>query len=157
VLLASHGNAAGDGALQLGRTSLAGKPDHATGRGYHSTQSGELVDVWHWKAVRTHDLGQADDSHFGTPYPAVPGEPRYTGGYKSPTRTTAVVTVTTGPGSARASSLPSGCRKTPRCWSRSSAIGRPGKARCGACPGTRLNPMTCRWILTRSARACLRC
>lgn len=84
VMLAQHGDAAGDGAIHTGRAPLKGKPGSVTGRGYHAAREGELVDVWHWKSVRTpYELGQLDDSHFGSPYPVVPGEVRYTAGYKS--------------------------------------------------------------------------
>ncbi len=83
VLFARHPDAAGAGTLQQGPQPLAGKPAHITGRAYHAAPAGELVDVWHWKAVRTHGFNQLDDSHFGPAYPTVPGDIHYTGGYRS--------------------------------------------------------------------------
>jgi len=83
VMLSLHGDAAGDGSQQIGASPLPGKPAHASGRGYHATEPGRMVDMWHWKAVRTpHEFGQLDDNHFGPPYPGVPGGTRYTAGYK---------------------------------------------------------------------------
>jgi len=70
----------GGGASHLGAQPLAGKPPASNGRGLHYTLDGTLVDVWHWKSVRSGGLGQVDDNYFGPPLPAVPGA-RYTGGY----------------------------------------------------------------------------
>lgn len=83
IMFAKDAAAAGSGSIQLGQQPVHQAPPHATGRGYHAAQSGGLIDVWHWKAVRTHGFNQLDDSHFGSPYPVVPGDTRYTAGYKS--------------------------------------------------------------------------
>ena len=68
----------GGGATQLGPQPLADRPAAAHGRGFHATDEGQLVDVWHWKSVRVGPLGQIDDNHFGPPLATVK---RYTGGY----------------------------------------------------------------------------
>lgn len=84
VMLSLRGDAAGNGSQQLGAGPLPGKPANVTGRGYHATETGRMVDVWHWKSVRTpHEFGQLDDNHFGPAYPGVPGGTRYTAGYKT--------------------------------------------------------------------------
>jgi hypothetical protein len=81
VLLAHGSDAAGNASVQFGRHAIAGVPATENGRGFHAASQG-LVDVWHWKSVRNHDTGQLDDNHFAAPYPPVPGDTRYTGGYK---------------------------------------------------------------------------
>jgi cytochrome b subunit of formate dehydrogenase len=70
------------GATQLGPNPLPGKPGSPNHRGLHYTNDGRIVDVWHWKSVRTGPLEQLDDNYFGPPMPPPdkPGE-RYTGGY----------------------------------------------------------------------------
>jgi hypothetical protein len=84
IMLSPHGDAAGDGSMQVGGAAPAGKPAHVTRRGYHATAPGGLVDMWHWKAVRTpYEFGQLDDNHVGPAYPGVPGGTRYTAGYKN--------------------------------------------------------------------------
>jgi cytochrome b subunit of formate dehydrogenase len=72
----------GGGASQLGPTPLSGKPGSPHQRGLHYTTDGRIVDVWHWKSVRTGPLRQMDDNYFGPPLPSSEktGE-RYTGGY----------------------------------------------------------------------------
>jgi hypothetical protein len=86
VLLAAEGGLVGQGSLQLGPVPAeqAGNTPgvHHGHRGYHATADGRRVDVWQWKAVRLAPFGQLDDSHFGPPYPAVPGERRHTAGYR---------------------------------------------------------------------------
>lgn len=66
----------------LGPQPLKGKPGGASGRGLHYTTDNSLVDIWHWKSVRTGPLSQIDDNHFGPPLspPEKPGA-RYTAGY----------------------------------------------------------------------------
>src|SRR3546814_11133392 len=63
----------------LGPQPLAGRPGGPNERGLHYTTDGSLVDVWHWKSVRTGPLEQFDDDHFGPPL-APPDNPatRYT-------------------------------------------------------------------------------
>ncbi len=72
----------GGGATHLGPQPLTGKPGSPNQRGLHYTTDRSIVDVWHWKSVRTGPLGQIDDNYFGPPMPTPsnPGE-RYTGGY----------------------------------------------------------------------------
>ncbi|XZG69959.1 ethylbenzene dehydrogenase-related protein [Chitinibacteraceae bacterium HSL-7] len=81
VMLGRHGGVAGDGSVRLGPQPQAGWP--RAQRGYHATAAGQLVDVWHWKAVREAGTMQMDDNHFGPPYPVVEGLRRYTAGYRA--------------------------------------------------------------------------
>ncbi|MGI9305411.1 MAG: ethylbenzene dehydrogenase-related protein [Gammaproteobacteria bacterium] len=71
------------GTVQLGRKPLDDKPGPTGGRGLHYTNNGQIVDVWHWKSVRTGSvaMGQIDDNYFGPPMPLNPNKKRYTGGY----------------------------------------------------------------------------
>ncbi|WP_111657222.1 ethylbenzene dehydrogenase-related protein [Isoalcanivorax indicus] len=81
VVFSDQPDIAGNGSFHFG----TGQPETSRSesrRGAHFVESG-LVDMWHWKAVRNHGYGVLDDSHFGTPYPRVPGEQRYTAGYKA--------------------------------------------------------------------------
>ena len=69
------------GTAHLGHKPLKDKPAHWAGKGYHYTQPGKLVDLWHWKAVRTNDMFLADDNFIGAPEIERPASRRYTGGY----------------------------------------------------------------------------
>lgn len=82
VMWADKADAAGQASMHMGRQPIGGRPESATGRGLHAAEPGQLLDVWHWKSVRLHGTQQLDDNHFGAPYPDVPGDIRYTGGYK---------------------------------------------------------------------------
>lgn len=88
VMLSRSSQLAGGGATHLGPRPLADKPGSPNGRGLHYTADGTVVDVWHWKSVRSGPLGQIDDNYFGPPMPA-PDKPgaRYTGGYTQDPKT----------------------------------------------------------------------
>lgn len=82
VMLSERGRIAGNHSIHMGAQPLAGKPGASGGRGLHYTTDGSIVDVWHWKSVRTGNdvMGQIDDNYFGAPMePKDSG--RYTGGY----------------------------------------------------------------------------
>ncbi|MCV0428513.1 MAG: cytochrome b/b6 domain-containing protein [Roseibium sp.] len=82
VMLAAGGGVAGNGSIHLGDKPLDGKPGPSGGRGLHYTTDGSIVDVWHWKSVRSGNaiMNQIDDNYFGAPMkPKAKG--RYTGGY----------------------------------------------------------------------------
>ena len=82
VMLSEVGRIAGNHSIHMGAQPLAGKPGPSGGRGLHYTTDGTIVDVWHWKSVRTGNavMGQIDDNYFGPPMePKESG--RYTGGY----------------------------------------------------------------------------
>lgn len=82
VMLSDRGRIAGNHSIHMGQQPLEGKPGPSGGRGLHYTTDGSIVDVWHWKSVRTGNdvMGQIDDNYFGAPTkPKDKG--RYTGGY----------------------------------------------------------------------------
>ncbi|MCP5082019.1 MAG: hypothetical protein GY948_10020 [Alphaproteobacteria bacterium] len=83
VMLAYTSELAGAGTTHLGKRPLAGKPGPSGGRGLHYTTDGSIVDVWHWKSVRSGSsaMNQIDDNHFGPPLEPNPKKARYTGGY----------------------------------------------------------------------------
>jgi hypothetical protein len=66
----------------LGPRPVDNRPAPPNGRGLHYTSDGSIVDVWHWKSVRTGPMGLIDDNYFG-PLLDPPRDPkaRYTGGY----------------------------------------------------------------------------
>ena len=74
------------GTTHLGSRPLGGTYPAAT-RGLHYSVDGSLVDMWHWKSVRTNAMsadgtqGFMDDDHFGPPVEPTAGK-RYTGGYQ---------------------------------------------------------------------------
>ena len=82
VMLSRDSHLAALNTSHLGPQPLDGKPGGPNGRGLHYTTDNSLVDVWHWKSVRTGPLGQIDDNHFGPPL-SPPENPaaRYTAGY----------------------------------------------------------------------------
>ena len=86
VMLARTPQLAGAGTTHLGPKPLAGKPAPSGGRGLHYTTDGSIVDVWHWKSVRTGSFGQIDDNYFGPPLEPSK-KPRYTGGYTQDPKT----------------------------------------------------------------------
>ena len=82
VMLATGSGIAGDGTIHLGNKPIGNKPGPSGGRGLHYTTDGGIVDVWHWKSVRSGNtlMNQIDDNYFGPPLePKTKG--RYTGGY----------------------------------------------------------------------------
>ncbi|ACA88871.1 ethylbenzene dehydrogenase-related protein [Shewanella woodyi] len=81
VMLSSSCGQGGDGTVHLGPKPLADKPANWHGKGYHASTDGRVRDIWHWKAVRTNDMFQADDNAFTPPLASRSGERRYTAGY----------------------------------------------------------------------------
>ena len=63
----SHQATMGGGAVQLGPHPVPGKPGPSHRPRLHATTDGSLVDVWHWKGVRSGGIGQIDDNYFGPP------------------------------------------------------------------------------------------
>lgn len=88
VMLSRDSHLAALSTSHLGPQPLDGRPGGPNGRGLHYTTDGSLVDVWHWKSVRTGPLEQIDDNHFGPPL-APPDDPavRYTAGYTQDPKT----------------------------------------------------------------------
>ncbi len=88
VMLSRDSHLAALNTSHLGPQPLDGRPGGPNGRGLHYTTDGTLVDVWHWKSVRTGALGQIDDDHFGPPL-TPPEDPnaRYTAGYTQDPKT----------------------------------------------------------------------
>lgn len=90
VMLSRSPSIAG-GTIHLGPEPLKGKPGAFGGRGLHYTTDGSVVDVWHWKSIRTGSFGMIDDDHFGPPLQPterqVKGTSRYTGGYTQDPKT----------------------------------------------------------------------
>ena len=80
VMLSNDCELAASGTAHLGPKPMPEKPAHWTGKGYHYTK-GKIVDVWHWKAVRTNNMGLADDNYFASPDIVRAGSRRYTAGY----------------------------------------------------------------------------
>ena len=81
VMLSAHNPLAAVMSIHLGNRPLdfAKPPRH--GRGYHYMLNGELLDIWHWKAVRSNRINQADDNYFTAPFPARTCYARYKAGY----------------------------------------------------------------------------
>ena len=88
VMLSRDSHLAALNTSHLGAQPLDGRPGGPNERGLHYTTDGTLVDVWHWKSVRSGSLEQIDDNHFGPPL-APPENPatRYTAGYTQDPKT----------------------------------------------------------------------
>lgn len=69
------------GTAHLGHKPLADKPANFHGKGYHFTTDQSIVDIWHWKAIRTDAMILADDNFFGPPVEPIAGQRRYKAGY----------------------------------------------------------------------------
>ena len=83
VMWSEEGRNAANGTVHLGARPLDGRPGPSGGRGLHYTTDGGIVDVWHWKSVRTGSplARRMDDNYFGPPMTPDPKKSRYTGGY----------------------------------------------------------------------------
>lgn len=81
VMLSKTCQAGADGTAHLGHKPLKDKPANWHGKGYHYSSDDQVRDMWHWKAVRTNGMFQADDNVFTRPAKALPGKRRYTAGY----------------------------------------------------------------------------
>jgi hypothetical protein len=59
-------------------------PHRPVTRGLHYTNDGSMLDLWHWKSVRTGQQlpPRLDDNHIGSPIPSTFIGHRYTGGYQ---------------------------------------------------------------------------
>ena len=70
------------GTVHLGQHLVSG-PHLPITRGLHFTEDGSLVDMWHWKSVRTGGMQPArmDDNYFGPLMASDQPDVRYTGGY----------------------------------------------------------------------------
>jgi hypothetical protein len=88
VMLSRESRLAALSTVHLGTQPLAGRPGPAGRPGLHYSTDGSIVDVWHWKSVRTGPLGQIDDNYFGPPMePPKDPKARYTGGYAQDPKT----------------------------------------------------------------------
>ena len=81
IMISNSCNLGADGTAHLGPKPLEGKPANWHGKGYHYSPDNSLRDLWHWKAVRTNGMYQADDNSFTTPQQVDPAKRRYTAGY----------------------------------------------------------------------------
>ncbi len=70
----------GTGSVHLGEDLVPG-PHYRNMRGLHFTTDGSILDLWHWKSVRSGALGYADDNFIGPPMASERAGARYTGGY----------------------------------------------------------------------------
>lgn len=89
VMFSRVADMSGAGTANMGPKPLAGKPSPKGGRGLHYTSDGSIVDVWHWKSVRSGSdlMQQIDDNYFGPPMEPKPSKSRYTGGYTQDPKT----------------------------------------------------------------------
>jgi len=70
------------GTAHLGQDLIQG-PHYPNSRGLHYSQDGTIVDLLHWKSIRSGGMtpGFVDDNHIGPPLPSEQPGARYTGGY----------------------------------------------------------------------------
>lgn len=81
IMLSENCQMAAAATAHMGPQPIANKPANWHGKGYHYTEDGSIRDVWHWKAVRTNDMFQADDNYFSSPDIVRGGVRRYSAGY----------------------------------------------------------------------------
>ena len=76
---------AGGHTFFIGPKPISDKPGSFSGRGLHYTDTGQINDVWYWKASNGGMLGWCDDAHIGPPaeptQSQIDGEARYYGGF----------------------------------------------------------------------------
>lgn len=85
IILADNCEFGAAGTAHLGPKPLADKPKHWSGLGYHYSDE-SIVDLWHWKAVRTNHMRLMDDNYIGNPDIVRDGNRRYTAGYRTDAR-----------------------------------------------------------------------
>ncbi len=78
----SYRPALASGTVHLGADLVPG-PHYPNPRGLHYSEDHAIVDLWHWKSVRSGGMtpGFIDDNYVGPPLPPVEPGARYTGGY----------------------------------------------------------------------------
>lgn len=83
VILSDNCEFGASGTAHLGPKPMGDRPANFSGKGYHYVDSPDkpLVDLWHWKAVRTNEMILADDNFIGPAGFARAGAKRYTAGY----------------------------------------------------------------------------
>lgn len=87
AIMLANSRASGGNSVHLGKKPLAERPPSRSERGFHYTEDGSILDVWHWKAVRGTGLGGPDDMHFGSPAANCEFCPRYKAGYQPDPKT----------------------------------------------------------------------
>jgi hypothetical protein len=82
AMVLSRSPALASGTVHLGQKLVSG-PHQPITRGLHFTEDGSVVDMWHWKSVRTGGMQPAhmDDNYFGPLMASDKPDVRYTGGY----------------------------------------------------------------------------
>lgn len=85
IIIAENCDFAAAGTAHLGPQPLPDKPRHWSGQGYHYSDN-RIVDLWHWKAVRTNHMRLMDDNYIGEPDIVRAGNRRYSAGYKTDAR-----------------------------------------------------------------------
>ncbi|MCG8673471.1 MAG: ethylbenzene dehydrogenase-related protein [Pseudomonadales bacterium] len=85
IILSENCEFGAAGTAHLGPRPLKDKPKHWTGLGYHYSET-DVVDLWHWKAVRTNHMRLMDDNYIGKPDIVREGARRYKAGYKTDAR-----------------------------------------------------------------------
>ncbi len=82
IMLSDYCALGAAGTAHLGTKPLKDKPENWSGKGFHYSMRG-LVDLWHWKAVRTNYMGLMDDNYIAEPDIVRAGHRRYTAGYQT--------------------------------------------------------------------------
>lgn len=77
VMLATDDSWAASHSIHLGKQPSAHHPASASGRGLHYTTDGSVLDLWHWKSVRTNAVSQADDNFISAPKSGAHQTPAY--------------------------------------------------------------------------------
>lgn len=80
VLFSNTCKTGGDQSAHLGPKPFADKPANWHGKGFHASSNRNIKDMWHWKAVRSNPLTQADDGYIGLPDHARSAKRRYSAG-----------------------------------------------------------------------------
>ena len=118
VMLSNADRFAALRATHLGPRPVETLPGASGQRGLHYTDDWSVLDVWHWMAVRTDPLGQAEDDYFGPlRLPSDSPLDRYAGGYAPdpgaaavPCRTGGICSKVRSPGASTAGSSRASCR-----------------------------------------------
>ena len=80
LILSNNSKLSASGSVHLGPKPIDNKPENWHSKGYHYTHSKDIIDMWHWKAVRTNSMRLADDEFLSSPHEAYTGERRYSAG-----------------------------------------------------------------------------
>lgn len=86
VILSHDNELSASRSTHMGEKPLKDKPQNFHSKGYHYTDS-KIIDMWHWKALRTNEMKLLDDEFISSPFEVYTGKRRYCAGIMADPKT----------------------------------------------------------------------